>query len=166
MVVHAARIGMREAVEPDMISFADDVILDGLVKGIPPLSRVALAEIGRQGWNLLRGDIPLPAAILKRNALDRNARWMQAFVRRGGALLAPHVKTTMCPAIIRRQLDNGAWGVTVATVQQMLVCRRMGVSRILLASQPVGRSSSKSLSMRSTATRTSISTAWPIPSKA
>ena len=125
--------------EPDMISLADDVILDGLVKGIPPLSRVALAEIGRQGWNLLRGDLPLPAAILKQSALDRNARWMQAFVRRGGALLAPHVKTTMCPAIIRRQLDNGAWGVTVATVQQMAVCRRMGVPRILLANQPIGR---------------------------
>jgi D-serine dehydratase len=116
----------------------DNPMLDGLVKGLPPLQPVALAEIGQRGWNLLRGDIPLPAAVLKKSALERNSRWMQDFVRRSGALMAPHVKTTMCPAIIRRQLDDGAWGVTVATVQQMQVCRRMGIGRILLANQPVG----------------------------
>ncbi len=117
----------------------DHRMLDGLDKGIRPGRPIALDEVGQQGWNLLRGDLPLPAAILKRSALERNSAWMQDFARRGGALLAPHVKTTMCPDIIRRQMADGAWGVTVATLQQLLVCRRIGVGRIILANQPVGR---------------------------
>jgi D-serine dehydratase len=56
-----------------------------------------------------------------------------------GALIAPHVKTTMRPRIIARQIADGAWGVTVATVHQMPVCRGFGADRIILANQAVGR---------------------------
>ncbi|MEA1672722.1 amino acid deaminase [Nitrospirillum sp. BR 11163] len=116
----------------------EDVMQDDTVKGFPPHQQSLLSQVGGRGWNLLRGDIPLPAAVIKLPALERNSRWMQAFVKDAEALLAPHVKTTMCPAIMRRQLADGAWGVTVATVQQMRVCRRWGAARIILANQPVG----------------------------
>jgi D-serine dehydratase len=45
----------------------------------------------------------------------------------------------MSPQLFRRQLIDGAWAITVATVQQVKVCRRFGFSRLLMANQLVGR---------------------------
>ena len=115
------------------------VVLDDSIKGIPFGARLKLADVAGQGWNLFSGDLPLPAAIIRADALAHNSRWMQRFVAERGALIAPHVKTTMCPQIIARQIADGAWGVTVATVQQMRVCRSFGAERIILANQAVGR---------------------------
>ena len=42
--------------------------LDGRIKGIPgSVAPFRLDEIGRHRWNLLREDLPLPAAVLKRS---------------------------------------------------------------------------------------------------
>lgn len=117
----------------------DDLILDETTKGIPPGTSARLLDIGTMGWNLLRGDVPLPAAVIRESALEHNSRWMQAFVSKRNVVIAPHVKTTMAPQIMQRQLRDGAWGVTVATLHQMKVCRRFGINRIVLANQLVGR---------------------------
>lgn len=114
--------------------------VDGLTKGAPPgLAPTPLREIGRLGWNVLRGDLPLPAVVLKRSALEGNGQWMRRFLARTGAKLAPHGKTTMAPQLFARQLDDGCWCITVATAQQAAVCRRFGFPRILLANQLIGR---------------------------
>ena len=107
----------------------------GIPGGTPP---VPLGEIGRQGWNLLREDLPLPLAVLRRSALEHNSRWMRRFLEQTGARLAPHGKTTMSPQLFQLQLEDGAWGITVATVHQLQVCRRFGVDRVILANQLVG----------------------------
>lgn len=88
--------------------------------------------------NLLRGDVMLPAAVLLDGAMRHNLEWMQRFVERYGAKLAPHGKTTMAPALFRRQLESGAWGITVATAQQACVAAAHGVGRVLMANQLVG----------------------------
>lgn len=116
----------------------DNLVLDDTIKGVPPGVTVRLGDVPDRGWNLLSGNLPLPCAVIRASALDHNSRWMQHFVSHSGAALAPHVKTTMCPAIIKRQLDDGAWAVTVATLQQFQVCRRFGAKRIILANQVVG----------------------------
>lgn len=116
----------------------DDLVLDETTKGIPPGVVVPLNDVALKGWNLLRGDVPLPAAVIKESALDHNSRWMQRFLAKRNAVIAPHVKTTMCPQIMQRQLRDGAWGVTVATLHQIKVCRRFGIDRIVLANQLVG----------------------------
>src|SRR5690348_1329873 len=114
--------------------------LSGLIKGVPGgIAPFALRDIARKGWNLLREDLPLPAAVLKTSALDHNDAWMQSFLKLSGAVISPHGKTTMSPALFRRQLDHGAWAMTVATAQQIQVCREMGVNRIVLANQLIGR---------------------------
>lgn len=89
--------------------------------------------------NLLHGDVTLPAAVLLNGAMRHNLQWMQRFVERYGAKLAPHGKTTMAPALFRRQLEGGAWGITVATAQQARVAAAHGVGRVLMANQLVGR---------------------------
>ena len=109
-------------------------------KGWPALAgTLPLREAGRRGWNLLREDLPLPVAVLKGSALAHNSRWMRGFLEQFDVWLCPHGKTTMAPQLFARQLADGAWGITVATVQQLMVCRRFGVPRVLMANQLVGR---------------------------
>ena len=85
----------------------------GIPGGTPPFR---LVDIGQQGWNILRQDLPLPLGIIKQSALLHNSRWMQAFLNTTGVDLAPHGKTSMSPQLFKLQLDDGAWGITAATV--------------------------------------------------
>ena len=119
----------------------DDIMMDGRVKGMPGgVAPFRLGDIGAKGWNVLRGDLPMPLAVLKEEALSYNSAWMMDFLRRaGGVRIAPHGKTTMSPQLFARQLADGAWGITVATVHQMQVCRAYGVGRIVFANQLVDR---------------------------
>ena len=113
--------------------------LDPRWKGFPPNApAVALKDIGQQHWSVLDGSLPMPVAVLQEEALGNNSRWMRAFLDQFQARLAPHGKTTMAPQLFARQLADGAWAITVATVQQFEVCRRFGVPRILIANQVVG----------------------------
>lgn len=89
------------------------------------------------GDHLVR-DVSLPALVIHRPALDHNIRWMQAFVTNSGAELAPHGKTSMVPALFRRQLEEGAWGLTLATAVQTRAAYAHGVRRVLMANQLVG----------------------------
>ncbi|WLH14693.1 amino acid deaminase [Pseudomonas hefeiensis] len=89
------------------------------------------------GDHLLR-DISLPALVLHRQALEHNIGWMQKFVTDSGAELAPHGKTSMTPALFRRQLEAGAWGLTLATAVQTRAAYAHGVRRVLMANQMVG----------------------------
>lgn len=118
----------------------ESLTLDDLTKGVPGgVVPFRLDAIGSMGWNVLAEDLPLPLAVLKAGALSHNGRWMAGFLDAAGAVMAPHGKTTMSPQLFQRQLDDGAWAITVATVHQIQVCRRFGFDRIVLANQLVGR---------------------------
>lgn len=106
--------------------------LKGFPHRHPPVAREA---IGTLGWNVLAGDLPLPLAVLRQSALVHNVAWMQAFVRERGIELVPHGKTTMSPQLFRRQLDAGAWGLTLANVTQLGVGVAAGARRVLIANQ-------------------------------
>ena len=109
-------------------------------KGLPlDGSIVRPADLTGRGLNVLRGDLPMPVAVLKRSALDNNLAVMQAYIERAGVKLAPHAKTTMCPQLFARQLSHGCWGLSVATMTQFKLCHDMGVERLILANQLVGR---------------------------
>jgi D-serine dehydratase len=95
--------------------------------------------IAKLGWNLLREDLSLPAAVLYEEKLRHNLHWMQQFVTEYGANLAPHGKTTMTPKLFEMQLQAGAWGITLATAHQTLAAHRHGVRRVLMANQLVGK---------------------------
>ena len=82
---------------------------------------------------------PVPSTSKGWPALAHNGRWMRRFLEHFDVRLCPHGKTTMAPQLFARQLADGAWGITVATVQQLIVCRRFGVPRVLMANQLVGR---------------------------
>lgn len=116
----------------------ETLILDGRYKSFPPAAApCAIERIGDRRWNLLKGDLPFPLAVLDESALEHNIRWMQAFVAERGIDFAPHGKTTMSPQLFRRQLAAGAWGVTFATVFQARTGVAAGARRILIANQVV-----------------------------
>jgi D-serine deaminase-like pyridoxal phosphate-dependent protein len=100
---------------------------------------IAAVEKGaaQPGDSLVR-DVSLPALVIHQQALQHNIRWMQAFVSNSGAELAPHGKTSMVPALFRRQLEEGAWGITLATAVQTRAAYAHGVRRVLMANQLVG----------------------------
>lgn len=115
-------------------------LIGPLNKGIGKLERAATAaEITELGWNLLREDLSLPAAVLYRDKVEHNLRWMQRFIDAYRVKLAPHGKTTMAPKLFDMQLEGGAWGITLATAHQVQVAYAHGVRRVLMANQLVGR---------------------------
>ena len=117
-----------------------NIVLDVSTKGLPfGTGGLRLGDVGRQGWSMLAGDLPLPLAVIRRDVLTANSAWMSAFAAENGLVLAPHGKTTMAPQLFALQIADGAWAITVATVQQLEVCRRFGVHRVLMANQPIGR---------------------------
>ncbi|ABE28939.1 putative D-serine deaminase (D-serine dehydratase) protein [Paraburkholderia xenovorans LB400] len=107
--------------------------------GMVPGTSIQLTDAARLEWNLLNEDVSLPAAVLYADRVEHNLKWMQAFVAEYGVKLAPHGKTTMAPQLFRRQLETGAWGITLATAHQVRAAYHGGVSRVLMANQLVGR---------------------------
>ncbi len=111
-----------------------------LNKGIGVLDRdLSLDDVPKLGWNLLKEDLSLPVAVISEAKLDHNLNWMQAFAAAYGAKLAPHGKTTMAPKLFQRQIDAGAWGITLATAHQTRVAYEHGIRRVLMANQLVGK---------------------------
>ncbi len=111
-----------------------------LHKGLGQLAgTLQQTDITALGWNLLREDLSLPSAVLYEERLTHNLDWMERFIAAYGVKLAPHGKTTMAPKLFARQLQKGAWGITLATAQQTLVAYNHGVARVLMANQLVGK---------------------------
>ncbi|HLI11089.1 MAG TPA: amino acid deaminase [Alphaproteobacteria bacterium] len=122
------------------LSAIENEIIDSRYKGYPTNAAPSTPkEVGRLKWNVLRQDLPFPLAVLKESALDHNQAWMRDFTAECGVFLAPHGKTTMSPQLFARQLAGGAWGITVATVNQLGICVRFGLRRIIMANQLIGR---------------------------
>jgi D-serine dehydratase len=123
-----------------MSLLSDTRKISPLNKGLGQLSApVSTEEIAQRGWNLLREDLSLPAAVLYRDKLEHNLAWMRQFIAEYGLKLAPHGKTSMAPRLFAMQMEAGAWAITVATAQQALVAYEHGVRRVLMANQLVGK---------------------------
>jgi D-serine dehydratase len=112
--------------------------LDGRFRAFPVDPALRVGDVGGLGWRLLDGHLRLPVLTLRRSALEHNLETMAGYCRDRGVWLAPHGKTTMAPQLVRRQLDAGAWGVTVASAAQAEIFAAAGVGqRILLANEVV-----------------------------
>lgn len=126
---------LRDITNADLPPGTKGLPLDGSIRRV--------GDLIDRGLNLLRGDLPMPVAVMKRSALDNNLKAMQSYIERAGVKLAPHAKTTMCPELFARQISHGAWGLSVATMTQFKLChdfsRDIGVSRLILANTLVGR---------------------------
>jgi D-serine deaminase-like pyridoxal phosphate-dependent protein len=114
----------------------DGLTLSVRHKSVPPkLWGRAASEVAAEGHPLT--DFSTPLLTFDRAASDYNVETLVAWARERGLELAPHGKTTMAPALWRRLIDAGAWGLTVATPWQAQVARAAGVRRVLIANEVV-----------------------------
>lgn len=97
------------------------------------------AQFHAGGWNIKNEDVSLPTACLVESKLARNIAWMAEFADKSRVKLAPHGKTSMVPALFKRQLQAGAYAITVATPAQARIAVKAGATRILMANQLVGK---------------------------
>ena len=56
----------------------------GTIKGVAPRASVRVADVGRQGSNVRRDDLPLPAAVVRDSACGRIQLGMQDLAAKHG----------------------------------------------------------------------------------
>lgn len=78
-------------------------------------------------------EVETPAVLLDEARLTANLRAMQGLADRHGVALRPHAKTHKSLEIGRRQVELGASGITVATVDEALVFLGGGFRSITIA---------------------------------
>jgi D-serine dehydratase len=111
----------------------------GKVHGIIEKGSGALKQLHTEGWNILAEEVSFPVAVLNERVIKNNAHWMQTFSEQSKVKLAPHGKTTMAPELFKLQQDAGCWGISLATVPQVITAYQHGVKHIILANQLIGR---------------------------
>ncbi len=112
--------------------------VDHRFKGLPPDAEgLTVAELAAQRRNLFTGGFTTPVLALSAERLDHNLRLMETYAARHGLAFAPHGKTSMAPQLFHRQIQHGAWGITLAVPHQVRVARAFGIQRVFLANELV-----------------------------
>ncbi|MFG3095899.1 alanine racemase [Streptomyces sp. NPDC048202] len=112
--------------------------VDHRFKGLPPdAAGLTVGELAAERRNLFTGGFATPVLALSAERLAHNLALMETYADRHGLAFAPHGKTSMAPQLFARQIEHGAWGITVAVPHQVWVAREFGVERIFLANELV-----------------------------
>ncbi|GAA4139526.1 alanine racemase [Streptomyces griseoincarnatus] len=107
-------------------------------KGLPPdAADVTVGELAAQRRNLFTDGFTTPVLALSAERLEHNLAALETYAERHGLAFAPHGKTSMAPQLFHRQIERGAWGVTLAVPHQVRVAREFGVERVFLANELV-----------------------------
>ncbi|MER6024700.1 amino acid deaminase [Streptomyces sp. NPDC001851] len=115
-----------------------EVRVDHRFKGLPPdADGLTVGELAAQRRNLFTGGFPTPVLVLSAERLAHNLALMQTYTARHGLAFAPHGKTSMAPQLFHRQIEHGAWGITLAMPHQVRVAREFGIQRVFLANELV-----------------------------
>ena len=115
-----------------------DERVDHRFKGLPPdADGLTLAELAAERRNLFTGGFTTPVLTLSAERLQHNLDLMETYATRHGLAFAPHGKTSMAPQLFHRQIEHGAWGITLAVPHQVRVARRFGIHRVFLANELV-----------------------------
>ncbi|WP_309061925.1 amino acid deaminase [Streptomyces sp.] len=112
--------------------------VDHRFKGLPPdAGGLTVGELAGRRLNLFTDGFTTPVLALSAERLEHNLRLMETYAARHGLAFAPHGKTSMAPQLFHRQIEHGAWGITLAVPHQVRVARAFGIRRIFLANELV-----------------------------
>ncbi|WP_406104356.1 amino acid deaminase [Streptomyces sp. NBC_01003] len=112
--------------------------VDHRFKGLPPDAEgLTVGELAAERRNLFTGGFTTPVLALSAERLEHNLALMETYATRHGLAFAPHGKTSMAPQLFHRQIEHGAWGITLAVPHQVRVARAFGIQRIFLANELV-----------------------------
>lgn len=107
-------------------------------KGLPPdAAGLTVGELAAERRDLFTGGFTTPVLALSAERLEHNLALMEVYAARHGLAFAPHGKTSMAPELFRRQIERGAWGITLAVPHQVRLAREFGFERIFLANEVV-----------------------------
>ena len=121
--------------------------VDHRFKGLPPDAEgLTLAELAAERRNLFTGGFTTPVLVLSAERLQHNLDLMETYAARHGLAFAPHGKTSMAPQLFHRQIEHGAWGITLAVPHQVRVARAFGIQRIFLGNELVDPAALRRLS--------------------
>src|SRR5581483_9792515 len=101
-------------------------------------------------------EIDTPALVVDLDVMDRNLRRVADYARSHGLRLRPHTKTHKSTRIGRRQLDEGAAGLTVAKVSEAEVMLGAQPADLLIAFPIVGRPKLERLTAVARKTRVTV----------
>ncbi|MFJ8994294.1 amino acid deaminase [Streptomyces sp. NPDC102279] len=112
--------------------------VDHRFKGLPPDAYgLTVGELAARRRNLFTDGFTTPVLALSAERLAHNLELMETYATRHGLAFAPHGKTSMAPQLFRKQIEHGAWGITLAVPHQVRVARAFGIDRIFLANELV-----------------------------
>ncbi|WP_435643100.1 amino acid deaminase [Streptomyces sp. H49] len=117
-----------------------DERVDHRFKGLPPDAHGrTVRELAAERRNLFtaEGGFTTPLLVLSAERLAHNLALMESYTARHGLAFAPHGKTSMAPQLFHRQIEHGAWGITLAVPHQVRVAREFGIQRVFLANELV-----------------------------
>lgn len=83
-------------------------------------------------------DLETPALLLDVERCERNIHRVADAFAGAGIALRPHIKTSKCLEVVRRQQDAGTEGFTCSTPAEVEVLSAAGFTGLLWAHQPVG----------------------------
>jgi D-serine deaminase-like pyridoxal phosphate-dependent protein len=122
--------------DPILLNDLRDTVVGAQHKSVPPTAwGMTVDEFLATKPHLSQFATPL--LTLDETGLSHNITAMARWASDRNMVLAPHGKTTMAPQLWRRQLEAGAWAITLATPWQVQIARRFGVGRIMLANAVV-----------------------------
>ncbi|HEX6655889.1 MAG TPA: alanine racemase [Candidatus Limnocylindria bacterium] len=85
----------------------------------------------------LAHELSTPALLVDLDIFEANVAAMSALLRGSGKTVRPHIKTHRTPELARRQLVEGAVGVTCATVGEAEAMVAAGIRDVLVANEVV-----------------------------
>ncbi|MFH9178357.1 alanine racemase [Streptomyces albogriseolus] len=107
-------------------------------KGLPPdAADLTVGELAALRRNLFTDGFTTPVLALSAERLEHNLAALETYAERHGLAFAPHGKTSMAPQLFHRQIERGAWGITLAVPHQVRVAREFGIQRVFLANELV-----------------------------
>ena len=109
------------------------------IRGVPAgAAPFPASEIAEKRWRPAEGAMALPVLTLDEAAFVNNRDLMLRYAAEHGALIAPHAKTPMAPALARSLVEGGAWAATVADTRQAAVMADAGILRLIHANEAGG----------------------------
>lgn len=118
------------------IAMLDRKIIDSTFKGLPIEAHgKTIGDFLNSKPSLFSSGFQFPVAVIRETALSHNIARMAQYCKDVNAVISPHVKTTMSPQIAKKQVEAGAWALTVANYFQANVFLDFGFKRIFIANE-------------------------------
>lgn len=91
------------------------------------------------GNEMLVNQLETPALVVDVDLLNENMRLFKEYAEQAGIAMRPHYKSNKCPAIVHKQIEYGAKGITCSKVEEAEDLVDFGIKDILIANQVVDK---------------------------